>query len=694
MADSTAKKQTTRSAEADDRALDLRRFFRTVKKLRWVYVASLVFFLGLAITYCIVKFPQYEVKATLLIEDPAGERGISGAGGMATMMRTFSVGGFGGSSVINELQRINSHAVRIITARALGLNRNYVMRDGLSKQMLFLDSPIAVEAPQEMMDTLTKAMKIRVYVNEKGKADISVTRGMFGTVIGEATGATLPATVETPFGPLTVLKTAHFGNGPFTVDVSLGSYESAADYLFSEITTDTPDKLADAVSFEMLYPNRERGRAILNTIMAEYNAKRLNRKHATARTQLEFLDGRIAAIFGELTEAEQKIKDFKAKNNIVNIEAEAPLLLESALTAQSDMVKATAEVAYYKEILAALTSPSRRDELLPVFDSNAYPMIKDYNDLIIAKKELERSAKPSNPVLQNAEANLAEMRASVTRNIESMLQSSQALLRSQSALASKADSRLNTLPAAERDYVMLERDRELKNELYAYLASQRESAMLQLYNDETLGFIVDEAYTSIKPSKKKALMAVVGCLFMAIFCPTCLALWLTWRNRRITEPMDTASLGIEEATRVLDGSKGSVNALRTLIMERARQAVLYVSGPEADTVIKAVAESFGAIDRPTAMLSPADMGLPADNDSLLLPAFQTRIADIAADGLTAAVMVSVPDADRVSELVPVIADNPAASLLLAYRSGKLTIPALANIEKAIPATDILLAIVK
>lgn len=118
MADSTAKKQTTRSAEADDRALDLRRFFRTVKKLRWVYVASLVFFLGLAITYCIVKFPQYEVKATLLIEDPAGERGISGAGGMATMMRTFSVGGFGGSSVNNELQLINSHDVRLSMARA------------------------------------------------------------------------------------------------------------------------------------------------------------------------------------------------------------------------------------------------------------------------------------------------------------------------------------------------------------------------------------------------------------------------------------------------------------------------------------------------------------------------------------------------------------------------------------------------
>ena len=152
----------------------------------------------------------------------------------------------------------------------------------------------------------------------------------------------------------------------------------------------------------------------------------------------------------------------------MSIGAEAPLLLESTYSAQTDMVKVSAEVAYYREVLAALASPERSGELLPVFDSAAYPMIRDYNTMLMEKKDLERSATPSNPVLIAAETNLAEMRASVTNNVENMLQAAETLLASQKALAAKADAKLNTLPAAERDYVTLTRDRQLKNELYTF----------------------------------------------------------------------------------------------------------------------------------------------------------------------------------------------------------------------------------
>lgn len=671
-------------------SLDLRRFVRSVRRLKWIYLASFLFFMTLAAVYCMVRQPQYEIRAAVLIEDPSGD-GLGAAGGMASMMRTFSVGGFGASSVNNELQLINSHDVLLNTARTLGLNRTYTLRDGLSKEMLFLNSPIAVEAPQQMLDTLSKAMRIRVEI-DGDKADIKVTRGFFNTVLAEKKGTVLPATVDTPFGPLQVLRTAHYTGSRQTIDVSLGSYESAADFLTTDIDVDVPDKMADAISFEMLYPNRDRGRAILNTIISEYNAKRLDRKHSTARTQLEFLDGRINAIFGELTEAEQNLQNFKTENKIVNIEAEAPLLLESAYTAQTDMVKVSAEVAYYREVLSTLSSPALNNELLPVFDSEAYPMIKDYNTMLMEKKDLERSATPSNPVLIKAEANLAEMRSSVMRNVESMLQASETLLASQRALAAKADAKLNTLPAAERDYIVLLRDQQIKNELYSYLAAQRENAALQIYNQETLGFVVDEAYSSIKPSKKKAILAIIGCLFMALFCPTCIAVVVTLRHRRITDPMDLASAGLEASAVVLDGSKDSANQLRTIIMERGRGLKLYICGDAAAEAIADLAKAFGAIDRPTALLTPEDMNLPSDNDSLLLPAFQQRMARILTETDTEALMVKVPDADRVTELAPAIVAGSSSLLIMAYRSGSLAISNARSVTVMIKPSLIIFAL--
>lgn len=686
---------TTCKTTSSSDTLDLRRFLRSVRNLKWIYVASFIFFMGMAATYCILRQPQYEINSTMLIEDPSAD-GSGAAGGMAMMMRTFSVGGFSGSSVNNELQLINSHEVLMNTAKTLGLNRTYYRRDGMEKRMLFLDSPIALEAPQTILDTLRVGMTVTVDI--KGdRADIDVTRGRFKTTVAAASDATLPATVKTPWGPLTIIPTSNYTGEEQTIQIDLGSYEGAAAFLYSDIDVSVPDKLADAIGFGMLYPNPARGRAILNTLMAEYNAKRLERKHATARAQLEFLDERINSIFGELNEAEQKLQDFKSEHKIVSIGAEAPLLLESTYSAQTDMVKVSAEVAYYREVLAALASPERSGELLPVFDSAAYPMIRDYNTMLMEKKDLERSATPSNPVLIAAETNLAEMRASVTNNVENMLQAAETLLASQKALAAKADAKLNTLPAAERDYVTLTRDRQLKNELYTYLAAQRENAALQIYNDDTLGFIVDEAYSSIRPSNRKAYLAIAGCLFMAFLCPTLLALLLTWRKRSVCDPMDAASSGIEPETVVIDGSRASINSLRALIMRHSEgaAATVYVSGDAASSIVSGLAEAFGAIGRDSASLTPAMMGLDDDNDSLFLPAFRKRMADIATATAPTTLFIPVPVPGRTAELRPLFDGGGAsAMLLLAYTRGSLPIATLKATASLFSGITVMLAIVK
>ncbi|MCM1028101.1 MAG: Wzz/FepE/Etk N-terminal domain-containing protein [Pseudoflavonifractor sp.] len=670
--------------------LDLRRFFRSVKRLKWVYLASFLLFMALASIYCIIKYPQYEVKATMLIEDSGSDGGLAGAGSMATMMKTFSVGGFGASSVNNEIQLVTSHDVMMSTAKALGLNRNYILRDGLSKEMLFLDSPIAVEAPSEMMDTLTKAMKIIVEIDGQ-KADVAIKRGFLGRVLAERKGVSLPVTLSTPFGPVSVMKTAHYTGLPQTIEVTLGSYEGAADYLLTEIDIDTPDKLADAMAFSLLYPNKQRGIAIINTLMAQYNAKRLDRKHATAKAQIDFLNDRIAAVYADVLKNEDELKKFKDKKHTPNLYAELPVLIESSATARSEMVKSTAEAAYYREILATLASNSRKDELLPVFDSDAYPMVKDYNEMLMQKKELERSAKEGNPTLTQAEANLADMRSSITRNVESMLRGAEALLASQRSLMSQADSKLSEFPASELEYASVVRNRELTNQLYAYLTSERENAFLQLYNQDTPGFIIDEAYTAIKPSRRKALLAIIACLFMAIACPTALALWLTLRSRKVVNAMDTASAGIESTTIETDGSKESVNHLRTLIMERPNIRQIYVSGNSRDEMTTSLANSLSAIGVDSIIAQPTGIGAPDDNDSLLLPAFQASLASTQGSYGETITLIPVPNPERATELSALFI-NGNAILLMAYSSGTLPIATLKQTVRAIGPDNIMMAI--
>ncbi len=110
----------------ENNVIDIRRQVREIKKSWWLFALSFVFFMSLAAIYWNSHTPQYELQASMLIEgEDASGAGIKQGGGMAQMMRTFSVGGFGGATVDNEIQLIASHDVMLRTVKALSLNHLY-----------------------------------------------------------------------------------------------------------------------------------------------------------------------------------------------------------------------------------------------------------------------------------------------------------------------------------------------------------------------------------------------------------------------------------------------------------------------------------------------------------------------------------------------------------------------------------------
>lgn len=638
---------------ADNNTIDLRRLIRSMKKLKYAYAASIILFAAAATLYCVIKQPQYEIKATLLIESQDDNTTIPG-GTMGMMLRTFSAGGFGSASVDNELQIINSHNVLVAAAKEAGLNITYTERDGMRKRMLYDDSPINVTGSEGVFDTLRTGMKMRVEL--KGdKADIRVTRGMLRKVIAELTQTELPATVKTPYGDFQVAMTEPITDNEQTIEVSICGYAAAADYLDKEIRVDKADKMSDAVSFEMLYPNRERGMAILNAVMNAYNNRRLERKHTAAAEEAAFLDERIAAIFGQLSEAEGRIKDLKSRNKTVNMAAEAPLLVEQALTAKTELVKAEAESMYLEEVMESLSDQSKADELLPVFDQEAYPMIKDYNNLLMEKRRLMQSGSEKNPAVSAVIENLKEMRESVIKNVESMLRSTRSVLRSQQSIVGKADKSMSTLPEVERDYIVLERERSLKNALYLYLADKRESALLQQASRTKPGFIVDEAFCSIKPSKRKAMVVCGLCAIMALLIPTIPAIWLTNRNKRITDSSDLAFCNMEK------NCCDSVKALRSRLMRDPQISKVYLAGDASESVGEMLCESLAKIGRTTVII--AKNTVP---DFLLSENFRKQANDMQEKGVT--VLTTIRTLGEVEEIAPLI--DSRSMLILAVISGK------------------------
>ena len=106
--------------------IDLRKYVAMARKKWYLYAASFVVFLALAITYHCYHMDQYTTYASILIEEDSESGGAASAakmsGGMASIMRSFSIGGLGSSSVDTELLIFQSHNILVNTIKDFNLN--------------------------------------------------------------------------------------------------------------------------------------------------------------------------------------------------------------------------------------------------------------------------------------------------------------------------------------------------------------------------------------------------------------------------------------------------------------------------------------------------------------------------------------------------------------------------------------------
>lgn len=509
--------------------IDLRKYISAVKR-GWIWgLISFLIIFGLAITYSVIKMPQYDSYAMMLIEDEPSSSKSGGA--MAGLMRTFSIGGFGSSSIDNELVIVKSNAVKKSVSSRLGLNRAYVERKGLKKEFLYKNSPILVEAPKQLFDTLQSSFKIRLEM--KGdKVDITATKGRFGGTMASKKDAELPCSFETPYGVFQLVKTEFYKSGEErTIDVMISGDDIVAAGLDDDVlTVDYRNKKADIVELKILDVSKERGRDILNAFMSLYNEKRKGRRNETATAEVEFLDERIAQMGNQLAVAEGKVVSFKSNNNFVDIGAEASLLIHQDKKTDEEIITMNIQRSMLKDILEQLKNPEKNYSLIPMAetlgDGGAASVISNYNALVLRRLEMTRSAKSDNVVLKSITEQIDALRETAIENVNRTLDNLQIKYLTINKENSKYKGRLNTLPKYEQEYIDLMRDKELKNALYMFLLEKRENAMLKLNNTQELGYIFEPAYSAIK-SNNKGIYFILGLgMVGGLICSLLISLFL------------------------------------------------------------------------------------------------------------------------------------------------------------------------
>ncbi len=662
--------------QQENSIIDLRRFWRVAKQWRWILIALTVILTAAGTWFGFSRLSNYEITGEVLIGDNSSDSD-SQAGGLQQMMRTFSVGGFAGTGVNNELQIIGSYDVMLRTVKSLDLNRTYIGKDSDgAKVQLWKDTPVRIEAPAEQFDSLQTAFTIKIIKKENGKINIEATKGIFKKTIAKAEDVALPYMLSTPYGDYRIIATDSFGSTPYkTLDIMISGSSLVAKKLTKQAKIGIPDKLADIIQVDYTANNANLGKAIVDGIFGEYNAKRRERLHESSRNSIQYYDERIAETFEALQKSEKEVRDYQKNNELMGLDSELGLLVSDAYGSRQEIRSTHYNIAYYETVLDILRNRLNDDVIIPSIETLGDPNVEAFNGAIQARRDLRLSATDDNEAMIRLNERIEGLRDIIIENATKSLAKAKKDLLHKESLAATAEGRLENFPEYQLDLINLTRDKEHLNQLYLYLVGQRENAVLQLYSTANIGFVFQPAYVVKEGGILKKLIWPLGALIFSLFCCVCWCLLMMWCSRKVKDTMDLAPLGIEANSITYDGSSQQpLHILRNRLTANPDCRVIYFGAlNDTDTMRQKFADTLLSIGRSVEILTGFN-----DNDAILTPETQNQISTLLQS--TDYVIVSIPDTHKVADLENAV-DAPTAALLLSLRSGRLTRQNLKQILK-------------
>lgn len=506
--------------------IDIAGLLRSYASKWYLFVISVACCLVLGLLFCRVHKTLYGVRANLLIQQE-NSNPMAAMGGLGEL--------FGSSGYADdEIFVISSHSLYREVVRDLGLNKTHYVRPGfLKSELSYPNYPIDVYPAAGVIDTLKSALSFKVSVKDNGLADVKI-KGKYGT-IEKVKDIKLPHTFKTGFGEFTVDRTQYYPTGEeVTSTIIVTGYHAAAEDLALDITSEIANKKSNVIELGYNTPNPLMGEMILQDVIDKYNQRGIREKNLQGTKTAEFIDERLALLGADLSNAEGDIQRFKEQHGIVDVRAEAAF----QQTARGELEAALLEAETQLEILRLtkefISDPSKKYEVIPsvVDNENLAAIINNYNNRIIERNHMLRTASEDNRAVVTISEAINSLRSAIISTVNQNYNNANLTVRDLKNKLAGARGSLSGVPGQERTALDMQRQLQVKQQLYLFLRQRQEENAMLLANAVPKGLVVDEPYTLKKPlGMGNMVIMIIAFLFGLCLPPVYLYLLKLMRSR-------------------------------------------------------------------------------------------------------------------------------------------------------------------
>lgn len=525
----------------------------------WYWFALSVFIcVSIAYLYTRTLVPVYQHQAVMLVKT-GGKNANSDISAMLELQ-----GGVTGSGVENEMYILRSYQLVREVVNRLHLDVSYEKESFFRNTSLYAESPVEVNfidpfhVNTRLNVTPLDTKNFTVSNLEAGGKELSLN-GKF------AYGDTL----QTEAGRMVVnLKPENLSDyiGK-PVLVKRMSPEVATAIYKGGIMTSLAGTGTTMVQITCTGNNVSRADAILNALINVYNETIIEDKNRIAVNTAKFIDERIAVIGKELGDVEEELTDFKQRNRIIGTEANGTQYLAESSKVKGETLQMETELSIALSIKSYLQDATLNNQLIPnvsgVGDASVQGQITSYNELMLQRNRLLAESGSKNPVVQNADKNLAEMRTVISGSMDNYIQNLRLRLDKTRTLERQINADIQAVPKQEKMALSIMRQQSIKEALYTFLLNKREENALQLAVTEANIRIVESPFGSNAPIAPKSTTFLLAALVVGLAIPlgiqVLIMMWNTSvRGRKDIEDYTTIPVLGEIPSRKESGEDDSI----------------------------------------------------------------------------------------------------------------------------------------
>ena len=640
-------------------------------RINWkIFAFSLVACLALGVVFLKVKSPTYQVSTKMLIKEEGKKMtGLSSIiSGNALLSSMADLGMVSSSNgVDNEIEILQSNMLLRETIIDLKLYTEYRMDAFIIPKLIYKKQPITVDIEKtalEYMDETKQPIKLTISKDGNGyKVSGKTWTKEKDEMPFEANVTKLPATVKTYAGtltltkniealePLTDEKDEHVIINPVVTQIK--------DYL-KKLTVETANKKTTVLVLSLNDKDVKRAEDFLSQLVVCYNRQANADKNELAMKTEDFVNERLAKIVEELGTTESNLENYKKSNKLGNLELDATSTYELSGEYSTRLADVTTQIELMKYLRQYVDDPKNDYQLIPsnvgLGDGSSMGLISSYNENVLSRNKLLRTASEASPRVQALTSTLDELKRSILIALAQAAQSAEIRKEHIKQQYSQYQNKIGRAPGQERALIEINRQRAVKSELYLMLLSKREENSISLASTADKGKLVDEMVYDGKVSPKASIVLAIAFILGICFPFGILYLMQITRNtvgaRKDVEAITTkpvvADIPLCSSTTSAEDAIRALRANILLNLKQGEKVIQVTSGTkgEGKTFCAAnIAKSLAQIGKKviavdTDMRKPAlaaQLGITDSNNGLSALLTKDTITE---SDVTAAIIIS------------------------------------------------------